>query len=120
MILSFRYNIKIVRGNMNCVKNVRIRSFSGPYFPSFGLNTERYRVSLRIQSKCGKMQTRKTPNRGTFCAVMANIVLFQSIRNTDIGGKAFINGLSKICERQPLKNLKEYDLFKQTILLQLF
>ena len=25
-----------------CVKNVRIRSYSGPYFPAFGLNTERY------------------------------------------------------------------------------
>ena len=27
-----------------CVKSVRIRSFSGPYFPAFGLNTERYSV----------------------------------------------------------------------------
>ena len=26
------------------MKSVRIRSFSGPYFPSFGLNTERYRA----------------------------------------------------------------------------
>ena len=34
-----------------CVKSVRIRSFSGPYFPAFGLNTERYSVSLRIQSE---------------------------------------------------------------------
>ena len=25
-----------------------------PHFPAFGLNTERYGVSLRIQSKCGK------------------------------------------------------------------
>ena len=30
------------------VKNVRIWIFSAPYFPAFGLNTERYRVSLRI------------------------------------------------------------------------
>ena len=27
---------------------------SGTYFPTFGLNTERYSVSLCIQSKCGK------------------------------------------------------------------
>ena len=41
--------------NLNhCVKSVRIRSFSGPYFSAFGLNTDRYEVSLRIQSKCGK------------------------------------------------------------------
>ena len=34
--------------------------FSGPYFPTFGLNTVRYEVSLRIQSECGKIQTRKS------------------------------------------------------------
>ena len=33
--------------------------FSGPYFPAFWLNTERYFVSLRIQSECGKLRTRK-------------------------------------------------------------
>ena len=33
--------------------------FSGQYFPAFGLNTERYEVSLRIQSECGKIRTRK-------------------------------------------------------------
>ena len=30
----------------NCMKSVRFRSFSSPYFPAFGLNTERYSVSL--------------------------------------------------------------------------
>ena len=29
-----------------------------------------YGVSLRIQSECGKTQTRKTPNKDTFHAVM--------------------------------------------------
>ena len=47
------------------VKSVCIRSYSGPYFPAFGLNTERYRVSLSIQSKCGKTRTRITPNTDT-------------------------------------------------------
>ena len=28
--------------NINWVKSIRIRSFSGPYFPAFGLNTEIY------------------------------------------------------------------------------
>ena len=37
----------------HCVKRVRIRSYSGLYFPAFRLNTERCRVSLHIQSKCG-------------------------------------------------------------------
>ena len=28
--------------HQHCVKSVRIRCYSGPYFPAFGLNTERY------------------------------------------------------------------------------
>ena len=47
----------------HCVKSVRIRCYSGPYFPEFRLNTERYE---RIQSECGKIQTRITPNTDTF------------------------------------------------------
>ena len=43
--------------------------FSGPYFPAFGLNFERYVVSLGIHSECGKVQTRKTPNTHNFHAV---------------------------------------------------
>ena len=51
------------------MKSVRFRSFSGPYFSAFELNTERYSVSLRIQSECGKIRTKKTPNTDTFHAV---------------------------------------------------
>ena len=32
--------------------------FSSPYFPAFGLNTERYEVFL-IQPECGKIRTRR-------------------------------------------------------------
>ena len=45
------------REDLHCMKSVRIRSCSGPHFPVFGLNMERYEVSLRIQSECGKNQT---------------------------------------------------------------
>ena len=55
--------------NTYFVKSVRSRSFPGPYFPAFGLNTQRYGVSPRIQSKCRKIRTRKTPNADTFHAV---------------------------------------------------
>ena len=34
--------------------------------------------------------------------------------------KVFKNGRSKICERQPLKNLKGYGLLKQIISVQIF
>ena len=53
----------------HCVKSVHIWSFSDPYFPAFELNTERYSVFLRLQSECGKIRTRETPNTDTFYAV---------------------------------------------------
>ena len=62
--------VRMAKGNLtHCVKSVHIRRYSGPNFPAFGLNTERYSVSLRIQSKCGKMRTRITPNADTFYAL---------------------------------------------------
>ena len=50
-----------------------IWSYSGPYFLAFGLNMERYRVSLRIQSECGKMPTRITPNTENFFTVTVRL-----------------------------------------------
>ena len=69
--------------NIYCVKSVRIQSYSGLDFPTFGLNTERYRVSLRLQSECGKMRTRITPNTDTFHAVIV-IVSIIMIMNREI------------------------------------
>ena len=53
----------------HCVKIVNIWSFSGLYFPAFGLNAKRYGLFLRIESECGKMRTRITPNTKNFHAV---------------------------------------------------
>ena len=39
---------------------------SGPYFLAFGLNTERYFVSVRIQSECRKIRTRNNSVFGRF------------------------------------------------------
>ena len=55
------------------VKIVPIRSVSGSYFPVFGLITERYGVYLRIDSECGEIRTRKTPNTNTFHALVATL-----------------------------------------------
>ena len=51
------------------VTTVRIRSFTGSYFPAFGLDTERYGISFRIQSECRKIQTKETPNMNFFHVV---------------------------------------------------
>ena len=60
------------------VKSVRIRSFFDPYFPVFGLNAERYSVFFRIQSECGKIRTRKTPNTYNFYTVKTSEFLLFS------------------------------------------
>ena len=56
MILFVKPNTPRV---LHCVKSAQIRSFSGSNFPAFGLNTETYSVSLRIQYECVKIRTRK-------------------------------------------------------------
>ena len=59
---------------LHCEKIANIQRFYGPYFPAFGLNKETYSVSLRIQSLCGKVRTRKTPNMDTSHAVLLSSI----------------------------------------------
>ena len=70
--LVFWYSNKLI----HCVKSVRIRCYFGSHFSAIGLNTERYWWSLPIQSECGKMRTRITPNKDTFYVVYNLNVFF--------------------------------------------
>ena len=49
--------------------------FSGPYFPAFGLNTERYSVSFCIRSECEKIWTRKNLRIRTFFMQCAALII---------------------------------------------
>ena len=49
--------------HLHCAKNVRIRNYSG-------VNVGKCGVSLRIQSKYGKMRSRIIPNTSTFHSVL--------------------------------------------------
>ena len=53
-------------GLLTTWKVSKYRAFSGPYFLAFGLYTERYGVSLPIQSECGQIRTRKNSVFGHF------------------------------------------------------
>ena len=64
------------------MKRVRIRSYSVPYSPAFGLNTERHSVSLHIHSECGKIRTTITPNMETFDAVEVILIFFITAKKT--------------------------------------
>ena len=46
----------------HCVKSIRILSFSGPYFPAFVLNPDRYSVSIRMWENTDQ----KKPEHGHF------------------------------------------------------
>ena len=46
------FSQKKKRSSNHCVKRVRIRSYSGPHFPAFELNTERYGVFSPNAGKC--------------------------------------------------------------------
>ena len=80
-----------------CVKSVRIRSFFGLFLPIFGLTTEIYSVNLRSQSKCEKIQTRKTLNTDTFHVVFDSFVTFFSQFSFSQGMQNFsVSILSKL------------------------
>ena len=63
------------------------------YLSAFELNTERYGVSLHIQSQCWKMPTRITPNTDTFYAKFSILRLFM---RTNIPKKCVLESLTKI------------------------
>ena len=65
---SWRIVLEILALGMAVYFIVKV-TFTAWKEPVFGLNMEKYGVSLRIQSKCKKVRTRKTPNTNTFCAV---------------------------------------------------
>ena len=79
---------------LHCVESVRISSFSGSYFPAFVLYLQRYGVSLHIQSKFGKIRTRKTPKTDNFQAVLIGcfFVLIVLMRLFDLLDRASLQG----------------------------
>ena len=70
--LSYILNKSDNNNNKNhSVKSVRIQSYSGPHFPAFWPNTERYNVLL-YSVRMRENLTRITPNTDTFHAVYKN------------------------------------------------
>ena len=73
------------------VKSVRIRSFSGPYFPAFGLNTDIYSVYLHISpylaGMWGNMDQKNSKIKNTKITdqkVIGTLPIFRRFINFDI------------------------------------
>ena len=97
------------------VKSVRIRSFSGPYFAAFGLNTVRCRVSLLIQSKCAKIQARKTSNTDNFHAVhCGSRIMFMNTNWFLIFLTKFIDNFIAITLRHGCSAVNLLHIFRKT------
>ena len=77
-VAQFDYGQSFSR--QHCVKSVSVRSYSGPHFSAFGLNTEKYGLSLHIQSECGKMRTR----------IALNTELFKSSKNASVSQRLLL------------------------------
>ena len=56
---------------LHWVKSIRIRSYSGPHFPAFELNRERYSVSFCIQMR--KNAEQNNSEYGLFYAVLFSV-----------------------------------------------
>ena len=71
---------------------LKVYVFGGPHFPAFELNIERYYISLRIQSKCGNIWSRITPNTDTFYTVIfaANVVMFHDVFTVTVNANLLI------------------------------
>ena len=95
----------------HCVKRVRIQSFSGPFFPAFGLNTEKYRVYLCIQSECGKMWTRKTVSTDTFHVVSYSTSNVKMFKNQPLRSV-----LQESCSLSHVPNLQGHTHIEQVLL----
>ena len=55
--------------NSHCVKVSKYGVFSGPYFPAFGLNTDRYAYLSVFSPNAGKYRPDQIPCLDTFHAV---------------------------------------------------
>ena len=87
-------DFRIVKRDKEAVRGKCLNSefLSGPYFPAFGLNTQVYQVNIRIQSKCRKIWTRKSPDSD----------IFRTVKKLKINQNVF-----KARQRYQLKHLRE-------------
>ena len=77
-LFSVNVPFKIMRKHSHCVKSVRIRSYSGPYFPAFGLNAERSPYSVQMQEKTDQ---NNSEYRGHFSRRILVLCCFQEAYN---------------------------------------
>ena len=68
-----------IGNNDHCVKCVRIRSYSGPHFPAFGLNSERYGVSLLYSVQMRENADQNNSEYGHFLSSEGHTVIMLQI-----------------------------------------
>ena len=80
-ILSNIFDVGFLRKIVNvlhCVKSVHIRSFSGPYFPAFGLNKQRSKYLSVFNPNAGKYVPKKLQIR----TLLRSVKFFSILRKS--------------------------------------
>ena len=77
--ISFK---KTKSNDPHCVKSVRIRNYFSLHFPAFGLNTERYSVSLRISPYSVRMRENVDQNNAKYQQFLRSATMAESIIST--------------------------------------
>ena len=88
----------------HCVKSVHIRSYSGPYFPAFGLNMDRYSV-LRISPYSVRMRENTDQNNSEYGHFLRS-EYFSS--HTEKSNKYFEFDHSKISEKEKFTEINPF------------
>ena len=96
----------------HCVKSVLIRNFSGPYFPTFRLNTERYSVTHPIQFEYVEIWTRETPNTDIFNAMGVILFLDKSLVIESHVVTKVLETLPSLTLQQPRQNKSQNRCWK--------
>ena len=91
--------LNIRNSSYQCMKSVRIWSFSASYFLAFGLNTKICTVNIHIQSRSEIIYSRKTPDQDICYAVyiMRTLVLNEWKAPKAISFLCYYNLLTGCC-----------------------
>ena len=115
IIISYRFfrrSLQLYKERFHCVKSVCIASFFGPYFPAFGLNTERQGVFLRIQSKRGKIRTRIILNTDSFHA-MQKVRFMEKLTITKTDPESLLNTRNELVSKYRHMNKFRLKIFER-------
>ena len=91
--------------HLHCVKSVRIWSYSGPYFPAFGLNNSKYGHFSRSVIFITTYHFPAISCQGYIPSIVAGVVSIRSCPPEVFLGKDVLKICSKFTEEHPCRSM---------------